>query len=135
MTESDIAVADATSVALAAVPSIPQHESSPVFQAPWEAEAFAMVLALHEGGLFSWSEWASTLAGAISRAQQAGDPDLGDTYYLHWLNALELMILSKGVSEPEQLEQLGLAWQQAATNTPHGEPIELSATDAARLLK
>src|SRR5262249_894852 len=74
-----------------AVPSIPRDDDGPVFRAPWEAQAFAMALALHERGLFSWPEWAAMLAAEIKRAQAAGDPDTGETYYLHWLAALERM--------------------------------------------
>ena len=70
------------------VPGIPQGEDGPIFREPWEAQAFAMALSLHQRGLFTWPEWAATLADEIKRAQAAGDPDTGDTYYLHWLNAL-----------------------------------------------
>jgi len=62
----------------------------------WEAHAFAMVVRLYERGLFSWPEWAETLAGQISDAQARGDQDLGDTYYRHWLNALEAVVAAKG---------------------------------------
>ena len=68
-----------------AVPSIPCDAEGPVFREPWEAQAFAMALALHERGLFTWPEWAATLADEIKRAQAAGDPDTGETYYRHWL--------------------------------------------------
>ena len=44
-----------------AVPSIPLDSEGPVFREPWEAEAFAMALALQERGLFTWGEWATTL--------------------------------------------------------------------------
>ena len=44
----------------------------PVFREPWEAQAFAMTLALYERGLFTWPEWAATLAEEIKRAQAAG---------------------------------------------------------------
>ena len=44
---------------------------------------------LHELGLFSWNEWAATLADQIKRAQAAGDPDTGETYYRYWLATLE----------------------------------------------
>ena len=58
-----------------------------MFREPWEAQAFAMALALHERGLFTWPEWAATLGDEIKRAQAAGDPDTGETYYRHWLNS------------------------------------------------
>jgi nitrile hydratase accessory protein len=68
-----------------AVPSIPRDANGPVFRAPWQAHAFAMALALHERGLFAWSEWAAMLGEQIKKAQAAGDPDTGETYYHHWL--------------------------------------------------
>ena len=64
-----------------AVPSVPRDADGPVFREPWEAQAFAMTLALHERGVFTWPEWAAALAAEIKRAQAAGDPDTGETYY------------------------------------------------------
>ena len=74
---------------LAALPGMPLDEDGPAFKEPWEARAFAMELALHERGMFTWPQWAAALSREISRAQAAGDADLGDTYYQHWLRALE----------------------------------------------
>ena len=68
-----------------AVPGMPRDENGPVFRAPWEAHAFAMTLALYQKGLFAWSEWSAMLGEEIKKAQAAGDPDTGETYYLHWL--------------------------------------------------
>src|SRR5258708_687263 len=62
---TDAAAAHATS----AVPDIPRDDDGPVFREPWEAQAFAMALTLHERGLFTWNEWAATLADEIKRAQ------------------------------------------------------------------
>src|SRR5450432_3742697 len=84
-----------------ALPGIPRDANGPVFREPWEAQAFAMALALHARGLFTWPEWAATLAGEIKRAQAAGDPDTGETYYRHWLNALERLVSEKGVASPQ----------------------------------
>ena len=53
--------------ALAAVPGIPVDADGPVFKEPWEAQAFAMALALHAKGVFAWSEWATMLAEEIAR--------------------------------------------------------------------
>ncbi len=74
-----------------------------MFREPWEAQAFAMALALHQRGLFTWTEWAAALADEIKRAQAAGDPDLGDTYYRHWLAALERLVAEKGLATPDTL--------------------------------
>jgi len=123
----DAAAARATS----AVPNIPCDAEGPVFREPWEAQAFAMALALHERGVFSWNEWADTLSGEIKRAQAAGDPDTGETYYRHWLAALERLIALKGVTTSENLHRYRDAWDHAADRTPHGAPIELRPEDFA----
>jgi nitrile hydratase accessory protein len=102
-----------------------------VFREPWEAQAFALALALHERGLFTWSEWAATLAGEIKRAQAAGDPDTGETYYRHWLAALERLVTEKGIANDALLQRYQVAWDHAADRTPHGMPIELSPEDFA----
>jgi len=93
-----------------------------VFREPWEAQAFAMAVALFERGLFTWPEWAATLAEEIKRAQLAGDPDLGDTYYRHWLNALERLVAAKGVTDAPTLARYRDAWDRAAGRTAHGVP-------------
>jgi nitrile hydratase accessory protein len=112
-----------------AVPDIPRDRDGPVFREPWEAQAFAMALALHGRGLFTWREWADTLAGEIKRAQAEGDPDTGDTYYRHWLATLEKLIAAKGVATSEALDRYRDAWDHAADRTPHGSPIELKPED------
>jgi len=112
-----------------AVPSIPRGPDGPVFREPWEAQAFAMALALHERGLFTWPEWAATLAAEIKRAQAAGDPDTGETYYHHWLAALERLVAARGVADAAALERYRDAWEHAAERTPHGDPIVLLAGD------
>jgi nitrile hydratase accessory protein len=81
----------------------PRDDSGPVFREPWEAQAFALTLALHQRGVFSWTEWAEALAKQIRTAQGAGDADLGDTYYRHWLAALEVLVAAKGASSVEEL--------------------------------
>ena len=114
-----------------AVPGVPQDEQGPVFKEPWEAQAFAMTLALHERGLFSWKEWAAALGAEIKRAQDAGDPDTGETYYSHWLAALERLVAEKGVTTTETLHRYRDAWDHACDRTPHGQPIELKQEDFA----
>jgi nitrile hydratase accessory protein len=112
-----------------AVPGIPRDAEGPVFRAPWEAQAFAMTLALHARGLFTWPEWTATLAVEIKRAQAAGDPDTGETYYRHWLAALERIVADKGVTDAETLARYYDAWDHAADRTPHGTAIELRPDD------
>jgi nitrile hydratase accessory protein len=111
------------------VPGIPRDGDGPVFREPWEAEAFALAVALHERGVFTWGEWAAALAAEIKRAQSAGDPDTGETYYLHWLAALEKLVAEKGVTTRETLRRYRDAWDHACDRTPHGQPIELQPQD------
>lgn len=108
------------------LPGLPRDEHGPVFGAPWQAHAFALALALHERGVYTWSEWAAALARAIRAAQDRGDADLGDTYYRHWLDALEGLVVAKGLADVDRLHALEHAWEAAAARTPHGRPIELS---------
>ena len=100
-------------------------DGGPVFEAPWQANAFAVTLALHQRGVFTWTEWASTLAAEIKRATAAGDPDDGSTYYRHWLSAIERLVVDKGVVTPAHLDARRAAWHRAAHATPHGQPILL----------
>jgi nitrile hydratase accessory protein len=111
------------------VPGVPRNNEEPVFREPWEAQAFAIALTLHQRGIFAWSEWAAILADEIKRAQQAGDPDTGETYYRHWLSALERIVAEKGLTDAVSLARTREAWTRAADRTPHGVAIELSADD------
>ena len=113
----------------ASSPGLPSDDEGPVFREPWEAQAFAMALALHERGLFTWVEWADALSRHIAAAHAAGDPDTGDTYYRHWLTALESLVAAKGASSSEELATYRDAWDHAADRTPHGQSIELLTTD------
>jgi nitrile hydratase accessory protein len=112
-----------------AVPGIPCDAEGPVFREPWEAQAFAMTLALYDRGLFTWPEWAAMLAAEIERARAKGDPDTGETYYHHWLAALERIVADKGVTDAQTLARYYEAWDRAADRTPHGTPIELQPDD------
>lgn len=95
----------------------------PVFAEPWQAEAFALVVALHERSLFTWDEWASALSAELKSPGAAAD---GSDYYEHWLAALEKLLFTKGVAGPAEVDGLAEAWRRAAHATPHGKPILLS---------
>jgi nitrile hydratase accessory protein len=115
-----------------ALPGLPRDADGPEFAEPWEAQAFALTVALHERGVFTWPEWAQALAREIERAQAAGDPDTGTTYYRHWLAALERLVAEKELADAATLRSYADAWGRAAQRTPHGTPIELTPADFAR---
>jgi nitrile hydratase accessory protein len=108
---------------------IPPRAVERAFREPWEAHAFALTLQLHERGLFTWPEWAEALAAQIAAAQARGDADLGDTYYRHWLAALEAIVAAKGATTVDELARTRDAWNRAAERTPHGRAIELQERD------
>jgi len=142
-------------------PDQPAENGEPVFKEPWEAQAFSLVIALHESGVFSWDEWSDALAQAIRRdlhpgggeevvqrvseavAEDAGEDaggeagtqtselmtekeDRPDSYYQHWLAALEHLAIAKGLSDEGELAQRMQAWREAYLATPHGQPVELA---------
>ncbi len=110
-----------------ALPNQPWGDEGPIFNEPWEAQAFAIVLKLHEAGHFTWREWSEHLSAEIKAARGRGDPDLGDTYYRHWLAALERIAAHKGLLFTGELAARKAAWAHAYLTTPHGQPVELPA--------
>ncbi len=104
-------------------------DAEPVFAEPWQAQTFAMTLALYQCGVFSWAEWAAQLSRQISAAQAAGDADRGNTCYRHWLAALAALVTAKGLSSNDELARYEHGWEHAALRTPHGQPIELLPAD------
>jgi|SRR5271168_3653987 len=119
----------ATLRAALSVPGVPRNAGGPVFREPWQAEAFALAVSLNQRGLFTWKEWAATLGEEIKKAQAAGDPDTGATYYRHWLATLERIVAAKGLTDINALARTRVAWQKASARTPHGTPIALQPSD------
>jgi len=110
---------------IGALPALPRDEGGPVFKAPWEAQAFAMTLSLHTRGVFTWREWADTLAAELAAAAARGEPDDGTHYCQHWLAALEKLVATKQLIPDDELARRIDEWDAAARATPHGKPIEL----------
>jgi nitrile hydratase accessory protein len=113
------------SAPLDALPTIPRDADGPVFRAPWEAQAFAMAVTLHERGHFTWKEWAARLADEIAAAKARGEDDDGSRYYYFWLAALEKLVAEKRLIAADELAVRKDEWDRAARDTPHGQPIEL----------
>ncbi|WP_293678758.1 nitrile hydratase accessory protein [uncultured Phenylobacterium sp.] len=105
----------------AALPRLPRDAEGPVFAEPWQAQAFALTLKLHEDGAFTWTEWAEALSAEL--ADDAGDD--GGRYYEHWVAALERLVASRNLAAPSELIARRDAWKEAYLRTPHGQPVEL----------
>jgi nitrile hydratase accessory protein len=116
-----------------ACPGLPRgSDDEPVFRAPWQAQAFAMTLQLHQRGLFSWPEWAAALSRELEQLtpEDSRTPEAAaDAYYARWLGALEQLVLAKKAGSAGELQRLAQAWDHAAQRTPHGQPIELRPQD------
>jgi nitrile hydratase accessory protein len=110
---------------LSQLPAVPKDDAGPVFREPWEAQAFAMAVALSERGMFTWKEWASYLADEIAAARARGEVDDGSRYYHYWLAALERVVADKGLVAARELLTRRDEWDHAARATPHGQPIVL----------
>ena len=91
------------------------------FAAPWEAQVFALVVALQERGLITAKEWADALGTAIRPPDAPEQP----ADYAHWLVALEALLAARGVAETVRVAARQDAYLRAAAATPHGQPIRL----------
>ena len=109
------------------LPFQPRDEDGPVFREPWEAQVFAMTVHLHAADYFTWPEWTEALSTEINAAKGLGEADLGDTYYHHWLRALEALVVGKGLETTSAIEERIETWRRAYLATPHGHSVELDA--------
>jgi nitrile hydratase accessory protein len=112
--------------------ALPADETLPVFAAPWEASAFAMVLALNRAGHFEWREWVELLSAEIASAEP--DPT-GALYYERWTGALEKLLARLGLLTEEAIGERSQAWRAAYLATPHGQEVRLARVEVELLTK
>ena len=105
--------------------SSPAAGADAVFDQPWQARAFALMLKLREHGHFTANEWSTALGHALREPAQPGETTETSSYYAHWLAALESLVLAKGLADPHSLQTRKEAWADAYRRTPHGKPVEL----------
>ena len=110
----------------------PRDDDGPVFAEPWQAQAFALTVRLHQEGRFTWKEWTETIGAEFSAAVARGEPDDGSHYYEHWLAALEKLLQAKGVVGAEAMATRRDEWETAYLTTPHGQPVHLKGGDAQK---
>ncbi|MDR5654569.1 nitrile hydratase accessory protein [Ruixingdingia sedimenti] len=93
---------------IGALGRIPQDDEGPVFNAPWEASAFAIAVRLSEAGHFTWGEWVDAFSRQIKDFEAKGiyDPatDDGHHYYEIWVATLEKLIVGKGIFDGAALD-------------------------------
>ncbi len=102
---------------------IPRDAGGPVFAEPWQAMVFALVVQLQERGVFTAEEWAQALGAEIREALAKGGCRDGSDYYERWCEALEHLLIEKGLASHDGVDALAASWARAAEATPHGRPI------------
>lgn len=99
-----------------------QDADGATFAAPWQAQAFALAVRLHEQGAFTWTEWTETFARELAASAPDDEPS---AYYCAWLAALERLAVNRGLASAEALADRKAAWADAYRRTPHGKPVTL----------
>jgi nitrile hydratase accessory protein len=100
-----------------ALPNILRDETDPTFDAPWQAQAFALVVRLSETGHFGWNEWVRVFSREVARSPSRAGESENDTYYRQWLDALERINVERGLLAPGDVQERA---------SPHGQPVELA---------
>lgn len=93
--------ADGPISAMEAPIALPRENGELVFQAPWQARAFGLAIALNEKELYEWREFSAELAATIAAAEQNNDPS---NYYARWAASLAELVIAKGLISREQLD-------------------------------
>ncbi len=106
-------------------------EPPAVFEEPWQAQAFALTVHLHQTGAFSWAEWTTTLGEVIATGAARGEAAGSSRYYHHWLDALEALVARRGLTDPDSLARVKADWARAYQETAHGQPVELGAAPSS----
>lgn len=81
--------------------SLPRKNGELVFDAPWEARAFGMAVALNDAGLYPWRHFSQGLAAETAAAESRENPV---SYYEHWLETLEQLAIAHGLVTAEELD-------------------------------
>ncbi len=71
---------------------LPGDGDGPVFEEPWQARSFALVVALCRDGHYEWDDFRGLLIAEIGAAG-----DRGTGYFSHWLAASEKLLAARGL--------------------------------------
>jgi nitrile hydratase accessory protein len=107
--------------------AVPADGNAPLFAEPWQAQAFALAVQLCTQGHFTWREWTTALAAEIKAAELHGEAGDGSHYYLHWLAALERVVMARGLTERTALLARKEQWAEAYRRAPHGTSVQLGS--------
>lgn len=109
---------------------LPRDDAGPVFDRPWQAQAFALTVELYKSDLFTWPEWVEVFSEEIKAFPILPGESVNDAYYRQWMSALEKMVASRKLVEETDLLARTQEWRQAYLNTPMASR-SCSSTQAA----
>jgi nitrile hydratase accessory protein len=81
--------------------ALPRKNGELVFEAPWEARAFGLAVALSEAGMYPWRDFSQGLAAETAAVEQQGAPA---SYYERWLETLEKLAIARGLVSLDELD-------------------------------
>jgi len=76
--------------------ALPRKNGELVFAAPWEGRAFGLAVLLSDKGAYEWDDFRTRLVDEIAHGAEA--------YYESWLDALESLLLARGVVTSDEVE-------------------------------
>lgn len=96
------------------------------FDEPWQAQLFALTVALNEAGHFGWAEWTVAFGATLKRRGAERAQDGSSDYYHAWLETLEGFLDARGHAPAAEAARTKAAWEAAFRATPHGKPVRLA---------
>lgn len=76
----------------------------PTFEAPWQARAFGLAVALQDREDRDWKEFHRRFVRRINEVDPASmQADVEGTYYERWLESLETLLLEEGLVTEDEL--------------------------------
>jgi nitrile hydratase accessory protein len=83
------------------IPDMPVSGDEPVFQQPWEARIFAIVVDLNQQGAFEWKAFQALLIDEVRQSESTGQ---NRDYYENWFAAAERLIHSLGIAQEGEVD-------------------------------
>jgi nitrile hydratase accessory protein len=84
---------------------IPRKDGDLAFDTPWQIRAFGIAVAAHRAGHYAWTDFQRELMWAIREWEATPEAERGEwQYYDRWVAALEHLVLSTGLVDPDAYE-------------------------------
>lgn len=95
------------------------------FDDPWQAQLFALTVALSDAGHFGWADWTAAFGATLKHHGASRELDGGSDYFNAWLETLEGLLSRTGMAATADVARMKAAWEEAYATTPHGQPVRL----------